>query len=114
MIVNLRKTHVLIDLWCAEDDVLKTIEPTRSALTAAVHESGARILHSHFHQFQPHGFSGVYVIAESHVTVHTWVDERLMAVDILCCGDMRWQMVLDALRRTVRPVRERVRCEIRG
>lgn len=114
MIVGLQKTHVLIDLWSAEDGVLKTVEPTRSALTAAVCESGGTILHSHFHQFQPHGFSGVYVIAESHVSVHTWVAERLMCVDILCCGSMRWRVILEALRRTVQPVKERVRRESRG
>jgi len=110
----LRNTHVLIDLWGGEDGVLKRVEPMRSVLSAAVVESGARILHVHFHQFEPHGFTGVYVIAESHVTVHTWVEERFMAVDILCCGRMRWPVILDALRRAVRPERERVRRERRG
>ncbi len=110
----MRKTHILIDLWCAEDECLRTVEPLESVLTAAVRESGATILHAHFHQFQPHGFTGVYVIAQSHVAVHTWVAERLLAADILCCGSMRWQVILEALRRTVQPVRERVRHETRG
>jgi S-adenosylmethionine decarboxylase proenzyme len=49
-------------------------------------EGGATLISSHFHHFSPQGVSGVVVIAESHVTVHTWPEHGYAAVDVFTCG----------------------------
>lgn len=53
----------------------------------AVSESGATIVTETFRQFEPHGVSGVVVIAESHVAIHTWPEHGYAAVDLFTCGD---------------------------
>jgi S-adenosylmethionine decarboxylase proenzyme len=49
---------------------------------------GATVIGAHFHTFSPHGVSGVVVIAESHLTIHTWPEHGYAAVDIFSCGDL--------------------------
>ncbi|MDT8379976.1 MAG: adenosylmethionine decarboxylase [Desulfotignum sp.] len=58
-----------------------------NALLKAAKDSGATIISSSFHQFEPQGVSGVVVIAESHFTIHAWPEHDYAAVDIFTCGD---------------------------
>ena len=57
------------------------------ALLKAARDSGATIISSSFHQFEPQGVSGVVIIAESHFTIHAWPEHNYAAVDIFTCGD---------------------------
>ena len=79
-------THLLIDIWGAArlDDPDHIDERLRAAAIA----TGATILHSHFHHFSPNGgVSGVVVLAESHISIHTWPERDFAALDIFVCGD---------------------------
>jgi S-adenosylmethionine decarboxylase proenzyme len=55
-------------------------------MLAAAKESGATVLGESFHQFSPQGVSGVIIIAESHLTVHTWPEHGYAGADIFTCG----------------------------
>jgi len=59
----------------------------KGILPAAASEAGATVLGESFHQFEPHGVSGVVIIAESHLFIHTWPECGYAAVDIFTCGD---------------------------
>ncbi len=77
--------HLLVDLWGARG----LDEPTRidAALRTAAEAAGATILHGHFHHFSPNGgVSGVLVLAESHISIHTWPERDFAAIDIFMCG----------------------------
>lgn len=77
--------HLLIDFWDARnlDDPMRIDETLCEAAVAA----GATILHSHFHHFTPNGgVSGVIVLAESHISIHTWPERNYAAVDVFMCG----------------------------
>ena len=64
-------THLILDLWDAEG--LDNLELMESAMREAVITCGATLLHVHLHHFTPsYGISGVAVLAESHISVHTW------------------------------------------
>jgi S-adenosylmethionine decarboxylase len=78
-------SHLIIDLWDAEHlDEVSTIE---LALRRAVKEAGATLLHLHLHEFSPNGgISGVAVLAESHVSIHTWPERSYAAIDAFMCG----------------------------
>ena len=78
--------HLIIDVWDAiQLDDLKLMEET---LREAVEVSGATLLHIHLHHFTPTGgISGVAVLAESHVSVHTWPEKNYAAFDVFMCGD---------------------------
>lgn len=78
--------HLLVDLWGASRiDDTHHIDAT---LREAALEAGATILHGHFHHFTPNGgVSGVLVLAESHISIHTWPERNFAALDVFMCGD---------------------------
>lgn len=79
-------THLLIDLWGASK--LDDIELVEEALRRSAIEAGATILHCHLHHFQPNGgISGVLVLAESHISIHSWPERGYAALDVFVCGD---------------------------
>ncbi len=86
-------THLLIDLWGGiRLDDIGYIEKT---LRASVEACEATLLHIHLHQFsESGGISGVAVLAESHMSVHTWPEREYAAFDVFMCGDaMPWRAV---------------------
>ena len=77
--------HLLLDMWGARN--LTDPRIIEDTLSAAAHASGATILHSHFHQFgEGGGVSGVLVLAESHISIHTWPERDFAAIDVFMCG----------------------------
>ncbi len=77
--------HLLLDMWGARN--LTDPGIIADTLSAAAGASGATILHSHFHQFGENGgVSGVLVLAESHISIHTWPERDFAAIDIFMCG----------------------------
>ena len=69
-------------------EILKSLEKVRSIMVSAAKDAKATIVDVSFHEFNPFGISGVVVIAESHLTIHTWPEYDYAAVDIFTCGDI--------------------------
>lgn len=80
--------HIHLDLYGCTPGLLITPKASERILNAAAQAMGATIVGSHFHAFSPHGVSGVVVIAESHLTVHTWPEHDFAAVDVFSCGEL--------------------------
>jgi len=79
-------THFIIDLHnCAEN--LNNIEFIESTFTDIAKKSGATIVKSCFHQFSPHGVTGLLAITESHFAIHTWPEHNFVTVDIFSCSN---------------------------
>lgn len=78
--------HWLIELQDCDPGQLRSTERVEAIMHAAAVIAGARIVSGHFHQFNPYGVSGVLVIQESHLTVHTWPEYGYAAVDIFTCS----------------------------
>ena len=78
--------HLLVEYYDCDPQVLNDCEALRSALEEAARVVGASIVQSAFHRFSPHGISGVLVISESHLAVHTWPEYGYAAVDLFTCG----------------------------
>ncbi|ASL46443.1 S-adenosylmethionine decarboxylase proenzyme [Burkholderia sp. AD24] len=82
--------HVLADLGGIAADLLRDAPALESILVNAAKEAGARVLSAHFHHFGgEHGVTGVVLLAESHITIHTWPEHRFAALDIFMCGNAR-------------------------
>jgi S-adenosylmethionine decarboxylase len=81
-------THLLIELKECNPEVLKSLEKVRSAMVTAAKKAKATIIDVSFREFNPFGISGIVVIAESHLTIHTWPEYGYAAVDIFTCGDV--------------------------
>ena len=96
--------HLLVDLWDASN--LSDPALIDAALRDAAVQAGATILHSHFHHFTPNGgVSGVVVLAESHISIHTWPERRFAAIDIFMCGACNPHDAIPVLRAAFRPDR---------
>ncbi len=106
-------THLLVDLWDGER--LDDLELAEATLREAVEAVGATLLHVHVHPFTPnHGVSGVAVLAESHISIHTWPEVGYAALDIFVCGECDPYAAIPVLRRAWRPERVQLNEQKRG
>jgi len=80
--------HVLIELNDCNKDLINDIEYLRMTLSEVARQIGATVIKDTFYQFTPQGVSGVVLIAESHISVHTWPEYNYAAVDVFTCGDV--------------------------
>lgn len=80
-------THLLVELHGCHPELLKQLDFVRDTMISAAHVAKATVIDAVFHEFNPFGVSGVVVIAESHLTIHTWPEYAYAAVDIFTCGD---------------------------
>lgn len=106
-------THLIIDLWGARR--LDELEHMEQALRQSVDVSGATLLHIHLHHFTPNGgISGVAVLAESHISVHTWPERDFAAFDVFMCGDAQPAKAIAVLEEAFQPDRLIVKRYLRG
>jgi len=80
--------HVLVEYYGCDSEILGDASLLEKAVVKAAKDAGATVLNSTFHQFAPVGTSGVVVIQESHLAIHTWPEFKYAAVDLFTCGDM--------------------------
>ena len=80
--------HLIAEFYGCASEALDQIAVVREHLMAAAREVGATVVNDAFHRFSPMGVSGVVVIAESHLAVHTWPGRGYAAVDIFTCGGL--------------------------
>ncbi len=78
--------HTLLDFHGCDPAVLASADTLRPLALEAVRSAGGTIVTDIFHGFSPHGVSGVIVIAESHVAIHTWPERGFAAVDVFSCS----------------------------
>jgi S-adenosylmethionine decarboxylase len=78
---------LLIEFFNCDSKILDDLKGLETILLESARISGATIIKSVFHQFSPHGVSGVVVIAESHFSIHTWPEYNYCAIDIFTCGE---------------------------
>ena len=111
--VSFAGTHLIIDLWGASR--LDDLELMERTLREAVEECGATLLHIHLHHFTPNGgISGVAVLAESHISVHTWPERDYAAFDVFMCGDAQPIRSIAVLERAFRPNHVELHEHLRG
>ncbi len=85
--MNALGRHILAEFYNCNTEVLNDVDRVELYMKRAAIECGATIVNSVFHTFNPHGVSGVVVIAESHLAIHTWPEYGYAAVDVFTCGD---------------------------
>lgn len=97
-------SHLIIDLWEAEG--LDDRDRIETALIDAVKAAGATLLHIHLHTFTDGGgISGVAVLAESHISVHTWPEKGYAAFDVFMCGEAEPRKALSVFKEAFNPGR---------
>ncbi|OGV38997.1 MAG: S-adenosylmethionine decarboxylase proenzyme [Lentisphaerae bacterium GWF2_45_14] len=92
--------HMTIEYYDCDHLVLNDPKKVEEIFINAAKESGATVLSSSFHSFEPQGVSGMVIIAESHFSVHAWPEHDYAAVDIFTCGDLiSFNVAVESLKR---------------
>ena len=90
--------HMLLELFDCDAEAITSLGLVKAAMIEAAKRAQATIVDVVFHEFNPFGISGVVVIAESHLAIHTWPEHRYAAVDVFSCGEvLRPQVAVDYL-----------------
>jgi S-adenosylmethionine decarboxylase len=104
--------HLIVDLHGARG--LDDIDLVEATLRRCVDAARATLLHIHVHHFQPNGISGVAVLAESHISIHTWPDRSYAALDVFMCGKAEPDACIPILREAFQAGRVEVKEILRG
>ena len=90
--------HLLLELFDCDPEAINSLDIVKGAMVEAAKRAQATIVDVVFHEFNPFGISGVVVIAESHLAIHTWPEYRYAAVDVFSCGEtLQPQVAVDYL-----------------
>lgn len=101
--------HLIVDLYNCDRDILDDVDTLRAAMLETTANVGGTRLADAFHKFEPHGVSGTVVIAESHLSIHTWPEHGYAAVDIFTCGELDPRQGIPHLTNALRA--GKVRCQ---
>ena len=105
--------HLIVDI--VDGERLDELDYVEETLARCVEAAGATLLHLHLHHFTPNdGISGVAVLAESHISIHTWPERGYAALDVFMCGSARPEAAVDVLREAFAPRDIRVKELFRG
>jgi len=85
--MNALGRHILAELYGCDPEILNNRELIEKIMVKAALEAGAEVREVAFHKFSPQGVSGVVVISESHLAIHTWPELGYAAVDVFTCGN---------------------------
>lgn len=113
--MNALGTQILADMYDCDAAVLDDEAAVRACMLEAARRCGATIVNECFHRFNPHGVSGVVVIAESHLAIHTWPEHGYAAIDLFTCGDtLKVEACFSYLREAFRSGRQTTNTIVRG
>jgi S-adenosylmethionine decarboxylase proenzyme len=90
--------HLIAELWVKDPHLIDNPDHVRESLLAACHKGGFSVIKIAIHQFAPCGVTGMVLLSESHMSIHTWPEYGYAAVDIFTCGGAAWD-ALDELKR---------------
>lgn len=108
-------TQLLIDLYGCQRCLLDDRKAVEKALVEAARAAKATVVETVLHRFSPQGVSGVIVIAESHLAVHTWPEHGYAALDVFTCSDtLDPERIVQELRRAFSALRCESRMVMRG
>lgn len=114
-------THLLIDFYQASTAALTNSQLIEEALRHAAHVCGATVLNVTLHQFststeadQPPGITGVALLAESHISIHTWPEIGFAAIDIFMCGQCQPELAIEPLQQVFKPQKIDISHHARG
>lgn len=108
-------SHLLLECDAVAPARLRDPEWLENTLLAAAEAAGATVLYGHFHHFGgAQGVTGVLLLRESHITIHTWPEFGYAAIDVFMCGQAQPRLAVDCLVRLLQPGRSRWKEVARG
>ena len=107
--------HIILDVWGVKPELLREINFVQATMLLAAESSKVSILGAKFHQFEPEGVSGYVLIAESHISIHTWPANGYASLDIYTCGEKSFpKKAMEVLLKAFAPTKYNVLMISRG
>ncbi len=98
--------HLMMELYGCDQDKINSRKYLHNLVKGAVKEAGLTNLGSRFHKFEPHGVTGFTLLAQSHISFHTWPEFGYLVLDIFTCGDqIQADRLADHFLEKLRPAR---------
>jgi S-adenosylmethionine decarboxylase len=85
--LTIKGKHIIIDGFECDSSHLNNITYLENLCNKAALDAGMEVLYSHFHHFQPQGVTGILLLSTSHMSIHTWPEERYASLDFYTCGN---------------------------
>jgi S-adenosylmethionine decarboxylase len=95
--------HIICDMWHVSSEILNDIEFLTKILTQAANLANMTIIGSQSYQFQPQGVTCILMLAESHLSIHSYPESGYCAIDCYTCGNSDPQVAIDFLREMLNP-----------
>ncbi|MDQ0231004.1 adenosylmethionine decarboxylase [Metabacillus malikii] len=93
--------HVISELWGCDIEKLNDIDFIEKTFVQAALKTGAEVREVAFHKFAPQGVSGVVIISESHLTIHSFPEHGYASIDVYTCGDLNPNVAVDYIAETL-------------
>ena len=79
--------HIIAEFYGVEPEKISFVDTIKETMERVAEESGLTTIRGFFHQFQPQGVTGIILLSESHLSIHTWPEHSLVNLDIFTCGE---------------------------
>lgn len=112
--IDTKGKHILAEYYGCHIDVINSVDHITSIMIAAAEVAGATIVSKSFHRFAPQGVSGVIVLKESHLSIHTWPEKAYAAVDFYTCGDCQPEKASKLLTQLLGATKSELMVVLRG
>lgn len=115
MAKKLKNIQIIAEFYGCKPDLISTSNTVKRIINRAVRKSKLTKIRSHYHQFRPSGVTGVVLLAESHITMHSWPEYNYIALDIFSCGDKNKALVaMQQLVKDFKPAKVKKKVVMRG
>lgn len=106
-------THVLLDLYGADSAILDSMEDFYKFTDGVLYDHGCNVINHQYYKFEPQGFTCVFMLSESHLSIHTWPERGSAACDIFTCGIVNTEAIAQEIIRWFSPLEYNLRRIIR-
>lgn len=112
---KLRNIQIIAEFYGCNPELISRSETVKKIINKAIRKSNLTKIRSHYHQFRPSGVTGVVLLAESHITMHSWPEYNYIALDLFSCGDKKKATTaFDQLVKDFKPLKTKKRIVMRG
>ncbi len=112
---KLKNIQIIAEFYGCDPELISRSDTVKKIINRAIRKSKLTKIRSHYHQFRPSGVTGVVLLAESHITMHSWPEYNYIALDLFSCGDKKKAVIaMKQLTKDFKPAKMKKRIVIRG
>lgn len=112
--MDTRSKQIVLDIWGVDDEQIRDHKFLEMTIRKAAHKSRSTVVGFVDKEFQPEGYSAVVLLAESHISVHTFPEERYMSVDVYTCGNTDPWEAAKYILNTIKHEKHQIQTLVRG